>query len=43
MGLAILHCRAQYGTDAPAVTIEVFLSGGLPTFAVVGMDETDVR
>ena len=43
MGLAILHCRAQYGTDAPAVTIEVFLSGGLPTFAVVGMAETAVR
>ena len=43
MGLAILHCRAQYGTEAPAVTIEVFLSGGLPTFAVVGMPETAVR
>ena len=43
MGLAILHCRAQYGTDAPAVTIEVFLSGGLPTFTVVGMPETAVR
>ena len=43
MGLAILHCRAQYGTEAPAVTIEVFLSGGLPAFAVVGMPETAVR
>jgi magnesium chelatase family protein len=43
MGLAILHCRAHYGTEAPAVTIEVFLSGGLPTFAVVGMPETAVR
>lgn len=43
MGLAILHCRAQYGTEAPAVTIEVFLSGGLPTFTVVGMPETAVR
>ena len=43
MGLAILHCRAQYGTEAPPVTIEVFLSGGLPTFAVVGMPETAVR
>jgi magnesium chelatase family protein len=43
MGLAILHCRAQYGTEAPVVTIEVFLSGGLPTFAVVGMPETAVR
>ena len=43
MGLAILHCRAQYGTEAPAVTIEVFLSGGLPTFTIVGMPETAVR
>lgn len=43
MGLAILHCRAQCGTAAPAVTIEVFLSGGLPTFSVVGMAETAVR
>ena len=30
MSLAILRCRAQYGTEAPPVTIEVFLSGGLP-------------
>lgn len=43
MGLAILHCRAQYGTAAPAVTIEVFLSGGLPAFTIVGMAETAVR
>ncbi len=43
MSLAILHCRAQYGTEAPAVTIEVFLSGGLPAFTIVGMAETAVR
>lgn len=43
MSLAILHCRAQYGGDAPAVTIEVFLSGGLPAFTIVGMAETAVR
>jgi magnesium chelatase family protein len=43
MGLAILHSRAQLGTDAPPVTIEVFLSGGLPSFSVVGMAETAVR
>ena len=43
MGLAILHCRAQYGTEAPAVTIETFLSGGLPVFTIVGMPETAVR
>jgi len=43
VSLAILHCRAQYGTDAPPVTIEVFLSGGLPVFTIVGMAETAVR
>ncbi len=43
MSLAILDCRAQYGTGAPAVTIEVFLSGGLPVFTIVGMVETAVR
>jgi magnesium chelatase family protein len=43
MGLAILKSRAQLGTDAPPVTIEVFLSGGLPIFSVVGMAETAVR
>ncbi len=43
MSLAILRCRAQYGTEAPPVTIEVFLSGGLPAFTIVGMAETAVR
>ena len=43
MSLAILHCRAEYGTGAPPVTIEVFLSGGLPAFTIVGMAETAVR
>jgi len=43
LSLAILRSRAQLGTDAPPVTIEVFLSGGLPSFSVVGMAETAVR
>lgn len=43
MSLAILQSRAQLGIDAPAVTVEVFLSGGLPSFSVVGMAETAVR
>ena len=30
MNLAILRCRAQYGTEATPVTIEVFLSGDCP-------------
>ncbi|MGI9295017.1 MAG: YifB family Mg chelatase-like AAA ATPase, partial [Pseudomonadales bacterium] len=43
MSVAILQSRAQLGTDAPPVTIEVFLSGGLPGFSIVGMPETAVR
>ena len=43
MSIAILKSRAQIGTDAPPVTIEVYLSGGLPRFSVVGMPETAVR
>jgi len=43
MSVAILKSRAQLGVNAPPVTIEVFLSGGLPTFAIVGMPETAVR
>lgn len=43
MSLATLQSRAQLGIEAPPVTIEVFLSGGLPTFNVVGLAETAVR
>jgi len=43
VGLAILNSRAQIGVQAPPVTIEVFLSGGLPRFNVVGLAETAVR
>ena len=43
MSLAILKSRAQLGSSAPPVTIEVFLSGGLPAFSIVGMPETAVR
>jgi magnesium chelatase family protein len=43
MGLAILRSRAQIGVEAPPVTIEVFLSGGLPKFNIVGLAETAVR
>jgi len=43
VGLAILKSRAQMGVGAPPVTIEVFLSGGLPRFNIVGLAETAVR
>jgi len=41
--LAILRSRAQLGVEAPPVTIEVFLSSGLPVFSIVGLPETAVR
>jgi len=43
VSLAVLKSRAQFGADAPPVSIEVFLGGGLPTFAIVGMPEKAVR
>ncbi len=43
MSLAIVFSRAQSGIDAPLVTVEVHLSGGLPALAIVGLPETAVR
>jgi magnesium chelatase family protein len=43
MSLAILRSRAQFGIDAPPVTIEAHLTGGLPALAIVGLPETAVR
>lgn len=43
VSLAVLRSRAQVGIDAPPVTIEVFLSGGLPSISIVGLAETAVR
>lgn len=41
--LAIVHARAQIGIEAPAITVEVHLSGGLPSFTLVGLPETVVK
>ncbi len=43
MSLATLHSRAPFGIDAPPVTIEAHLTGGLPALAIVGLPETAVR
>ncbi|HVJ62281.1 MAG TPA: magnesium chelatase domain-containing protein, partial [Tahibacter sp.] len=43
MSLAIVHSRAQDGVDAPPVTVEVHLSGGLPATSIVGLPETAVK
>lgn len=43
MGLAVLRSRALAGMEAPAVTVEVHLANGLPTFTIVGLADTEVR
>ncbi|MCE7932380.1 MAG: hypothetical protein DYH17_13530 [Xanthomonadales bacterium PRO6] len=43
MSLAIVHTRAALGVQAPPVTVEVHLSGGLPGLAIVGLPEAEVR
>lgn len=43
MSLSIIFSRARVGITSPLVTIEVHLSNGLPSFAIVGLPETTVR
>ena len=43
MQLASIPTRALLGIEAPEVTVEVHLSPGLPSFAIVGMPETAVK
>lgn len=43
MSLAIVNSRAQVGTSAPEVFVEVHLARGLPSFSIVGLPETVVK
>jgi magnesium chelatase family protein len=43
MSLAIVHSRALLGLQAPAVTVEVHLANGLPSFTLVGLADTEVK
>src|SRR5512145_183313 len=43
MSLAVVYSRAIAGMDAPLVTVEVHLGGGLPSFTIVGLPETEVK
>ena len=43
MQLATLYTRALDGINAPAVTVEVHLSNGLPAFSIVGLPGAAVR
>ena len=43
MSLATVYSRAQVGINAPQVRIEVDLSNGLPSLAIVGLADTEVK
>ena len=43
MSLAVVLSRGLAGLDAPLVTVEVHLAGGLPAFHLVGLPDTEVR
>ena len=43
MALATLHSRALEGFEAHPVCVEVHLANGLPSLAIVGLPDTEVR
>jgi magnesium chelatase family protein len=43
MSVAVVRSRGLAGLDAPPVTVEVHLAGGLPAFQLVGLPETEVK
>ena len=43
MGLALVQSRALLGLQAPAVTVEVHLANGLPSFTLVGLADVEVK
>lgn len=43
MALAQVFTRAQLGIESPLVSVEVHLSNGLPSLALVGLPETAVK
>lgn len=43
MSLAIVYSRGRSGITAPLVTVEVHVSGGLPSLSMVGLPEAAVK
>lgn len=43
MSLSLVQSRALLGLDAPAVTVEVHLANGLPSFTLVGLADVEVK
>src|ERR1700712_4463375 len=43
MSLCLVQSRALVGLQAAAVTVEVHLANGLPSFTLVGLADTEVK
>lgn len=43
MGLSLVQGRALAGLQAPAVTVEVHMANGLPSFTLVGLADVEVK
>jgi len=43
VGLSLVYSRGCAGVEAPPITVEVHLSGGLPSMHLVGLPETAVK
>ena len=43
MSLSLVQSRALVGMGAAAVTVEVHLANGLPSFGLVGLAEVEVK
>ena len=43
MSLSLVQSRALLGLDAAAVTVEVHLANGLPSFTLVGLADVEVK
>ncbi len=41
--LSRVYSRAEYGLEAPLVSVEVHLFGGMPSFSIVGLPEMAVK
>ncbi len=43
MSLSLVQSRVLLGMQAPAVTVEVHLANGLPSFTLVGLAQVEVK
>ena len=43
MSFAVVHSRALDALQAQAVTVQVHLANGLPSFTLVGLADTEVK